>query len=153
MIINLFKIFFVLILLYGCGFKVQNQSELKNYYIKNIVTSGDNRINFNIKNKLLLKTGPEDKETLNLTIKTKKTKSVKEKNNKNIITKYIIRIDLDIIAELNGSSKNIILSDERDFNVGIQYSETIKNEKQTIKDITDNLIDKIIREISIIKIE
>ena len=44
------------------------------------------------------------------------------------------------------------LSDEKDFGVGSQYSQTIKNEKQAIKDITDRLIDKIIREISNIEL-
>lgn len=152
MINKLFKIFSVLILLYGCGFKVQNQSNLKNYHINNIDTSGDNRINFNIKNKLFLKSGPENNKSLNFKINTIKTKNIKEKNNKNIITKYIIRIELNIVAEIDGRNKEINLSDEKDFNVGNQYSQTIKNEKQTIKDITDNLIDKIIREISIIEL-
>ena len=68
------------------------------------------------------------------------------------LVKIIIRIELNIVAEIDGRNKEINLSDEKDFNVGNQYSQTIKNEKQTIKDITDNLIDKIIREISIIEL-
>ena len=50
------------------------------------------------------------------------------------------------------NKKELNLSGEKDFNVNNQYSQTIKNEKQAIKDITDNLIDKIIREISIIEV-
>ena len=152
MINKLFKIFFVLVLLHGCGFKVQNQSSLKNYYLKSIKTSGDKRINFNIKNKLSLKTGSENGKPLNLTIDTIKTKNVKEKNDKNIITKYAIRIDLKIVVEINGVDKNINLSDEKDFNVGNQYSQTIRNEKQAIQDITDKLLDRVVKEISIIEL-
>ena len=50
------------------------------------------------------------------------------------------------------NTKVLNLSDEKDFNVNDQYSQTIKNEKQAIKDVTDNLIDRIIREISIIEV-
>ena len=49
MIKKLLKIFSVLILLQGCGFIVQYQSSLKNFYIIKINTTGDNRINYNIK--------------------------------------------------------------------------------------------------------
>lgn len=150
MINKLYKIISVLILLHGCGFKVQNQNGLENYFIKSIKTSGDNRVNFYIKNKLPLKTGSENGKLLNLKINSTKTKSIKEKNDKNIITKYLIKIDLMIVVEINGKEKNINLSDEKDFNVGSQYSQTIKNEKQAIIDITDRLLDKIFREISII---
>lgn len=152
MIIRLFKIFFVLILFQGCGFKVQDQSNLKKFYIKKINTSGDSRINFDIKNKLLLKAGKINNEPIILTLNTIKNKDVKEKNNKNIITKYIIKIDLKVVVEINSENiKEFSISAEKDFNVGSQYSQTIKNEKQAVKDITDKLIDKVIREISIVE--
>ena len=153
MIKKLLKIFSVLILLQGCGFKVQDQSSLKNFYIKKINTTGDNRINYNIKNKLFLKAGSKNKKPIVLNINTTKTKNIKEKNNKNIITKYIIIINLKVVVVINDmNKKELNLSGEKDFNVNNQYSQTIKNEKQAIKDITDNLIDKIIREISIIEV-
>ena len=153
MIKKLLQICAALFLLQGCGFKVQDQSSLQNFYIKKINTTGDNRVNFNIKNKLFLKAGSKNKKPLTLTVDTIKSKNIKEKNDKNIITKYVIKIDLKIIAELDGMDKKIFnLSDEKDFGVGSQYSQTIKNEKQAIKDITDRLIDKIIREISNIEL-
>ena len=153
MIKKLLQICVVLFLIQGCGFKVQDQSSLQNFYIKKINTTGDNRVNFNIRNKLLLKAGSKNKKPLILTVDAIKTKNIKEKNDKNIITKYAIKIDLKIIVELNDKDKKIFnLSDEKDFGVGSQYSQTIKNEKQAIKDITDRLIDKIIREISNIEL-
>lgn len=153
MIKKLLKIFSVLILLQGCGFKVQDQSSLKKFYIKKINTTGDNRINYNIKNKLFLKAGSKNKTPILLTINTTKTKNIKEKNDKNVITKYIIVINLKIDIVINDMNTKVLnLSDEKDFNVNDQYSQTIKNEKQAIKDVTDNLIDRIIREISIIEV-
>jgi len=149
MIKKLIKIFSVLFLLSGCGFKVQDQSNLSNFYIEKINTTGDNRVNFNIKNKLFLKSGTADKEPLSLKIETIKTKNIKEKNDKNIITKYVIKIDLKITVEKNGVNRKIFnLSHEKDYGVGNQYSQTVKNEKQAIKDITEILINKIIRQIS-----
>ena len=47
--------------------------------------------------------------------------------------------------------KTLSLSDQRDFNVSTQYSQTINNEKQVTKDIVDKLTETIVREISIIK--
>lgn len=155
MINKLFKVFFIFIfiLLQGCGFKVQDQSSFKNFHIEEINASGDNRINFNIKNKLFLKTGAKDRKHINLIIDTIKTKNIKEKNEQNIITKHIIKIDIKIIVKINDKIvRKFNLSDEKDFNVTNQYSQTIKNEKQAIKDITDRLIDKIIREISNIEL-
>ena len=71
----------------------------------------------------------------------------------NIITKYIVKIDMQIMVEVNDEIvKKFNLSEEKDFNVSSQFSKTIKNEKQAIKDITDILADKIISEISRIKI-
>ena len=43
---NYLIIFF---LITGCGFKVVNQSELINFNIENISTSGDKRINYKLK--------------------------------------------------------------------------------------------------------
>ena len=152
MINKLIKVFFVFILLQGCGFKVLDQSNLKNFYIKTINASGDSRINFNIKNNLFLKAGGKDGQHINLKLVTIKNKDIKEKNDKNIITKYIIKVDLKIIVEVDDQIVGKFnLSDEKDFNVSSQYSQTIKNEKQAIKDITDKLTDKILNEISKLK--
>ena len=153
MINKLIKFFFVFILLQGCGFKVLDQSNLKNFYIKKINASGDSRVNFNIKNKLFLKAGKKNEQHINLKLVTIKSKNIKEKNDMNIITKYIVKIDLQIMVEVNDEIvKKFNLSEEKDFNVSSQFSKTIKNEKQAIKDITDILADKIISEISRIKI-
>ena len=100
MINKLFKVFFIFILLQGCGFKVQDQSSFKSFHIEEINASGDNRVNFYIKNKLFLKTGGKDRKHINLIVDTIKTKNIKEKNDQNIITKYIIKIDVKIIVKI-----------------------------------------------------
>ena len=142
----------VLILISGCGFKVLEDSNLENFYIKDIKLTGDNRVNFNIKNKLFLKANNKTKYPISLIIATNKEKKIKEKNDKNIITKYLININLQIKVESNNNLiKKFSLSEQRDFNVNTQYSQTINNEKQAIKNITEVLVDKIIRELSAIE--
>ena len=37
----------------GCGFKVLNVSQNNNFLIKDIIVSGDKRVNFKLKNNLL----------------------------------------------------------------------------------------------------
>ena len=48
-----FKLLILFFLLTNCGFKVVNQSELMNFRIADISISGDNKISYIIKNKLL----------------------------------------------------------------------------------------------------
>lgn len=149
---KLLNILSVLILISGCGFKVLQDSNLENFYIKEIKITGDNRVGFNIKNKLSYKANNKTKNPISLTIVTNKTKNIKEKNNKNIITKYLINVNLQIKIESNNKLiKTFSLSEERDFNVNTRYSQTINNEKQAIKNITEVLVDKIIRELSTIE--
>ena len=141
-IITLFTI--VAVFTTSCGFKVLKQSELQDFYISSIETTGDSRINFSLRNKLIIQAKDESKKEIKLNINTDKSKSIKEKNSSNEITKYLIKINLLLKIE-----------DERellDYNVGTQYSQTINNERQAIKAITNKLAEKIIKEISLIRI-
>lgn len=142
-------ILIVILLIYGCGFKVVNQSDITNYNIAEIKTKGDKRINFDLKNKLKLKSGKIDKERIILTIETSKNKRVKEKNNNNEITKYILSVSLNMqIEDQSQNIKSINMQEEQDFNVSSLYSNTIKNEKEAIKQLTQKLFQGIVKEIS-----
>ena len=148
------SIFIILIgfLIQNCGFTVLEQTNLKYFYIKEINATGNNRINYDLKNNLIIKSGNKKNKPLVVSINSSKKKNIKEKNNKNVITKYLIQIDLVVKVESNNKLvKTINLSEQRDFNVSTQYSQTINNEKQVTKDITDKMVEKIIKEISIIK--
>ena len=73
----------MLLITSGCGFKVVKQSELVNYSISEIEITGDKRINYNLKNKLLFLTKKVSSNDVVLKINTNKIKTVKEKNIKN----------------------------------------------------------------------
>ena len=128
----------------SCGFKVIDRSNL-NYDIAEITTTGEKRINFKIKNKLLFNSSKNDKRLLNIDIHSKKIKNVKEKNIKNEITKY----ELEIIAivtfsKLNSSEKNKFnIQVSGDYDVANQFSQTLTNEKKLIETLTEKIAEKI----------
>ena len=65
---------FYLIFFSGCGFKIVNLKENLNYEITEIETVGDQRINYQIKNKLLFNSQDSAKKLIRLTINTSKTR-------------------------------------------------------------------------------
>ena len=147
------KILTYLILLilptYGCGFKIIKQSDLVNFHITKIETSGDKKINFNLKRQLFSRASDTNKKQIYLNIKSKKNKAIYEKNSKNEITKYQVTIELSIeINEENKTLKTMNLSQQMDYNVGSKNSQTVNNEKQASKTLTDTLVNEIIKELS-----
>ena len=133
----------------ACGFKVVNQSELGNFKISEIATSGDKRINYVIKKKL----NPYSKDNLTniitIELKTEKQKTIKEKNINNEVTKYNIKINIDVeIIELKSNKKHKFkLSKSGEYSVASQYSQTLSNEKKLIKVYSDVLANELLEEI------
>ena len=134
----------------SCGFKVINESEQNNFSIKEIKTLGDKRINFKIKNNLLNYSKKNNQNILYINLKSKKNKSIKEKNIKNEITKYEISLDIDVTFNLiNSNTKyKINLYSKGDYLVAKSYSTTLNNEKKLIDDLTENISTKIKKKIS-----
>ena len=146
-IFNIIIYTFTLIFFAGCGFKLLDQTKLKNYNILEIKDSGDKRVNFFIKNELnnLLNDANSNNDLI-VTIKTEKVKSIKEKNKKNQITKY--NININIIIEIyfinRNVTKTINLNKENFYNVNTNQSVTRNNQKN----IENNLNDKLAQDIS-----
>ena len=143
----------LLILAYGCGFKIVNQSELIDFYISQIEATGDKKINYNLKNKLIFKASDENNKQINLNIVTDKQKSVKEKNSSNEITKYEIKLNVKITVNHDEKDLGVLnLTDKISYNVNSQYSQTIINENQAIKTLTSGLVDQILKELSLLNL-
>ena len=96
-------IIFLAIFLSNCGYKIVNKEA--NYKILEINTTGDKRINYFLKNKLLLKSGENSKNLIKLEINTNKIKSIKEKNISNKVTKYEINISSRIKYTILANNK------------------------------------------------
>ena len=145
---NILRILLVMFLTTGCGFKIVNQTKLINYSITKIETTGDKRINYNLKNSILTSFKNDKEKKIVLNIETKKNKSIKEKNIKNEITKYHINIISKIkIKNDNLNIKSFQVTKSGDYNVSTQYSETLNNEKKLIRLLSNNLAEDIVEEI------
>ena len=151
---NLNKIFLILFLFItsNCGYKVLNNSEINNFNMVQIKSSGDQRINFKIKNILTVNSSKNKENSLVMELSTKKEKKVKEKNIKNEITKYEIllssRVKLNFLE--NNIEKEFTVTSTGDYIVGNKYSTTLSNEKRLISNLTEDLSKKIINNINLV---
>jgi outer membrane lipopolysaccharide assembly protein LptE/RlpB len=136
-----------LLILTNCGFEVVNNRS--NFKITELDASGDKKISFYLKNKLLLNSNNENNNLINLSIISNKTKSIKEKNISNQITKYEININTKVEYKIleNETYKKFTVSKNGFYDVGAKHSDTLNNEKDLInllieeisEDILDNL--------------
>ena len=147
--VKLITIAISLILLTGCGFKIIDKRELLNFNIKEISTNGDKRINFELKNKLSDYNDTNSSKVIKLELDTKKTKSIKEKNISNEITKYQIKVivNVKLIKTNNINNLKFTIEREGDYVVADKFSQTLNNEKKLIRNISEEIYEDIIGEI------
>ncbi len=147
--VKLITIAISLILLTGCGFKIIDKRELLNFNIKEISTNGDKRINFELKNKLSDYNDTNSSKVIKIELDTKKTKSIKEKNISNEITKYQIKVivNVKLIKTDNINNLEFTIEHEGDYVVADKFSQTLNNEKKLIRNITEKISESIIGEI------
>ena len=144
MILKIFRIIIFFPLLLSCGFEIVSENQLRNFDIANITASGDNRINFLLKNNLKYNKEKFDKK-INLLLKTEKFKEIKEKNIKNEITKYSITVKIKVDYSLIGDpiKGSFFVTKSGNYNVASQYSQTINNEKNLITSLTDQIVEDV----------
>ena len=137
------------LVLTGCGFKVVQNSSFNNFRISDINTEGDKRINFSLKNKLSLASTESVNKLIQISLKTNKDKQVKERNIKNEITKYQIKITVNVTCTeiSNGTEFEFSKSKKGDYSVSNQYSRTLSNEKKLVELLTNNIADQILDEL------
>ena len=147
--LKLITIAISLILLTGCGFKIIDKRELLNFNIKEISTNGDKRINFELRNKLSDYNDTDSSKVIKIELDTKKTKSIKEKNISNEITKYQIKVIVNVKLIKTDNTNNLEFTIERegDYVVADKFSQTLNNEKKLIRNITEKISESIIGEI------
>tara|TARA_X000001036_G_scaffold360393_1_gene343345 strand:+ start:58 stop:525 length:468 start_codon:yes stop_codon:yes gene_type:complete len=143
-------IIFLLTLLNNCGFKIAEEKTLRGYFISEIDTYGEGRINYKIKNLLNAKSTDNAKKKLKITLNTNKEKKIKEKNINNEITKYQMNITTkvkfkDDLLKLSG---NFTINATGEYKVLAKHIQTINNEKKLQKNLADEIADRIIEELS-----
>lgn len=143
------KLFFFLFLLSSCGFKVVTNTN--NYKFDDIIVSGDKRVNYTLKNKLISSSNTKSTNVIKLNIFTDKEKIIKEKNISNKVTKYEIKINakIDYSFIKNGIEDNLTIVKTGFYDVGTRYSETLNNEKKLTNLLIDSLTKEIIKNLNI----
>ena len=139
--------FVLALMLVGCGYKVVDKSQGNSYKITEITFSGEKKINHKIKNKLLFSSSKSSENEFIIELNTKKTRSIKEKNINNEVTKYKLVIKAEIIYNLLDSTNKGSFDIQRsgDYKVSSQRIGTLNNEKK----MSENLSDQIFKQISV----
>ena len=145
---KLLNLIIIAFLLTNCGFKINNNSI--NFKLTEIVTEGDKRVNFDIKNSLANNFNNDSTVLKKIVIETSKNKSIAEKNIKNEITKYKIAISVKITLTnlTNDNSQNFSIIKEGIYNVDDTYSVSLNNEKKLIKLLTISLTEEIFEKLA-----
>lgn len=144
------KLIICFLFISNCGFKVSTLES--NYKIASIETSGDQRINYVLKNELLRSSTNNEENLVKVKINSTKNKSIKEKNIKNEVTKYTLSLKIDVhYNELNkGLKNNFSVTKSGDYNVASRYSDTISNEKNLAKLLIENISEEIVERLSLL---
>ena len=139
----------IFIIFSGCGFKVINISELNNFSITDINSSGDKRINYIVKNNILFGNKKNQANQISIDLNTKKNKNVKERNIKNEIVKYNITINASVVFKeiIKEKDYKFTITKSGSFSAASQNSTTRNNEKNLILILAKDLADEILAEI------
>ena len=145
------SILLTLVLISNCGFKVVNFSEVNNFNISDISSSGNTKINYKIKNKIKYLSKNESKNLISLDFNTVKKRTVIEKNIKNEITKYQIEIavNVELYEIINDKISKFQVSKVGNYNVSKQYSQTLNNEKKTVELLSNEIVNEILEEVNL----
>lgn len=145
---KLLNFIIITFLLTNCGFKIKNNNI--DFKLTEIVTKGDKRVNFNIKNSLSNNFDSDSTVLKKIIIESSKNKSIAEKNIKNEITKYRIAISVNITLTnlTNNNSQNFSIIKDGVYNVDDTYSVSLNNEKKLIKLLTISLTEEIFEKLA-----
>ena len=151
------KTFLIIILSLGllssCGYKVLDKSSLANFNIIEFNSTGDNKINFFIKNKLKNKiTNSKEENEIIIDLQTVKTKNIKDKNINNQITKYEITVVSTI--KVNFINKNISeiiqISSSGNYDIVSSQAKTINNQDNLERFLAEKISEKILNKLIIL---
>lgn len=137
-------------MLLSCGFKVVDQNYLKNIEISETNITGDKRVAYLLRNELKTRNS-NGSRSIKLNIEIKKIKQIKEKNIQNEVTKYEITIITDVKFDLieENKSEEFTVTKKNNFRVAHQYSGTLNNEKNLVKNLVNEIADDIIENLAI----
>lgn len=133
------------VLVTGCGFKNINQNIQKTLHIEKINTSGNKRINYVLKNEIMVYSNASSTNKIIIDLNTKKNKSEKIKDISGKITRFNVQIETQMtIKKNNNIVVKKVFNDAGDYDVGTSHSDTISAEKKLNKSIAEKISEDII---------
>ena len=149
--IRLIYIFGLFIFVASCGFEPIRFNNINNVSVVEITSTGNQNINFKLANYLKQVLGFKKNNPIKIKInlETNQDKIIKEKNNKNEITKYTIIVTTKVhITFLNeGNKLNFDIIKKNQYQVDDQFSITSANERESLNQIIKNLSEEIFQTI------
>jgi hypothetical protein len=147
---KLIAVLFLSIFIHSCGYTVNKKSLENDFNIKDFFMTGESRINYAIKNDLLLSSNSQSQKLLILNINTKKNRSIKNKNENNEITDYQLTLLGDVTIKFldNTNEKTFRVTETGNYKVSKYRLDTLNNEKKMIQIMSENMTKKILNRIS-----
>ena len=141
----------IFLLLSSCGFKPINQKNNSLIYFNEIVISGDKRISYSLKNNISLISDETSKNNYNVDIKLTKQRKIKIKEINGKVTRYNINLSALLKLTNNKNRKEIQKTFNRnaDYDVATIHSDTINNENNATKNLTQQISTEIINFINL----
>ena len=133
------------VLVSGCGFKNINQNIQKILHIEKINISGNKRINYVLKNEIMIYSNASSTNKITIDLNTKKNKNEKIKDISGKITRYNVQIETQMtIKKNNNIVVKKVFTGAGDYDVGTSHSDTISAEKKLNKSIAEKISEDII---------
>jgi len=149
--IKILSITVLSILLLSCGYKRADQKNAKIIYIQKINITGEQRVAYTFKNNILLISdkNSENKYNIDLIVQKEKGNKIKDKTGK------VIRHSLSLSANLKLTSidgNDVIerfFEQKTDYDVATIHSDTINNENNSTKNMSQIISENIINFITL----
>ena len=141
----------IFLLLSSCGFKPMHQKNNNLIYFNKIVISGDKRIGYSLKNNISLISDENSKNNYNAEIKLTKQRKIRIKEISGKVTRYNINLSALLRLTNNKNRKEIQKTFNRnaDYDVATIHSDTINNENNATKNLTQQISTEIINFINL----
>ena len=141
----------IFLILSSCGFKPINQKNNSLIYFNEIVISGDKRISYSLKNNISLISDETSKNNYNAEIKLTKQRKIRIKEISGKVTRYNINLSALLRLTNNKNRKEIQKTFNRnaDYDVATIHSDTINNENNATKNLTQQISTEIINFINL----
>ena len=141
----------IFLLLSSCGFKPMHQKNNNLIYFNKIVISGDKRIGYSLKNNISLISDENSKNNYNAEIKLTKQRKIRIKEISGKVTRYNINLSALLRLTNNKNRKEIQKTFNRnaDYDVATIHSNTINNENNATKNLTQQISTDVINFINL----